>query len=99
MIDASGGQLSSASTVDDVDRLDFAEANPVTGPVLIDGAAPGDVLKLTLLSFVPSGWGWTANIPGFGLLAQASTSPRCTCGSTKRRPSRPPCSAAGAGCR
>jgi acetamidase/formamidase len=30
---------------------------------------PGDILKVTLLSFAPSGWGWTANIPGFGLLA------------------------------
>jgi acetamidase/formamidase len=68
--DASGGQLSPTSTVLDVGRLDFAMANPVTGPVFIDGAAPGDVLKVTLLSFAPSGWGWTANIPGFGLLAE-----------------------------
>jgi len=67
--DASGGQLKSTSTVDDVARLDFARINPVTGPVFIDGAEPGDVLKVTLLSFAPSGWGWTANIPGFGLLA------------------------------
>ncbi len=70
VIDASGGQLGAASTVLDVDRLDFAKANPVTGPVFIDGAAPGDVLKVTLLSFAPCGWGWTANIPGFGLLAE-----------------------------
>ena len=69
VIDASGGQLGAASTLDDVARLDFSKANPVTGPVFIDGAAPGDVVKVTLLSFVPSGWGWTANIPGFGLLA------------------------------
>ena len=41
----------------------------MTGPVFIDGAEPGDVLKVTLLSFNPCGWGWTANIPGFGLLA------------------------------
>ncbi|MGC1386497.1 MAG: acetamidase/formamidase family protein [Steroidobacteraceae bacterium] len=75
VIDASGGQLNAASTVDDVDRLDFAKANPVTGPVFIDGAAPGDVLKVTLLSFVPSGWGWTANIPGFGLLAEDFNEP------------------------
>lgn len=67
--DASGGQLGASSTVDDVDRLDFAKANPVTGPVFIEGAAPGDVVKVTLLSFAPSGWGWTANIPGFGLLS------------------------------
>ena len=67
--DASGGQLRMSSTVDDVSRLDFATINPVTGPVFIDSAEPGDVLKVTLLSFAPSGWGWTANIPGFGLLA------------------------------
>jgi len=68
--DASGGQLSPTSSVDDVARLDFGKINPVTGPVFIDGAEPGDVLKVTLLSFAPSGWGWTANIPGFGLLAE-----------------------------
>jgi acetamidase/formamidase len=67
--DAAGGQLGATSSVDEVARLDFARINPVTGPVFIDGAEPGDVLKVTLLSFTPSGWGWTANIPGFGLLA------------------------------
>lgn len=69
VVDSSGGQLSQASTVADVARLDFARINPVTGPVHIDGAEPGDVLKVTVLSFAPSGWGWTAHIPGFGLLA------------------------------
>jgi acetamidase/formamidase len=68
--DSSGGQLGAASTAADVAKLDFAKVNPVTGPVFIDGAAPGDVLKVTLLSFTPSGWGWTASIPGFGLLAE-----------------------------
>jgi acetamidase/formamidase len=68
--DASGGQLSQASTAADVGRLDFGRVNPVAGPIHIDGAEPGDVLKVTVLSFAPSGWGWTANIPGFGLLAE-----------------------------
>jgi len=68
-VDASGGQLTARSTVDDIARLDFARVNPVVGPVYIDGAKPGDAVKVTLLSFAPSGWGWTANIPGFGLLA------------------------------
>jgi acetamidase/formamidase len=69
VVDASGGQLSAASTVDDIATLDFSRINPVTGPVFVDGAEPGDVLQVTVLSFAPSGWGWTANIPGFGLLA------------------------------
>jgi acetamidase/formamidase len=67
--EASGGQLSKSSTVADVTTLDFGKINPVAGPIFIDGAEPGDVLKVTLLSIAPSGWGWTANIPGFGLLA------------------------------
>ena len=73
--DASGGQLSPASTVEDVARLDFGRINPVTGPVHVDGAAPGDILKVTVLSFAPSGWGWTAIIPGFGLLAEEFNEP------------------------
>jgi acetamidase/formamidase len=67
--DSSSGQVTAAATADDIARLDFGKINPVSGPVYIDGAEPGDVLKVTLLSFTPSGWGWTANIPGFGLLA------------------------------
>ena len=74
-MDASGGQLTPESTAHDIARLDFAKVNPVTGPIAIDGAEPGDVLKVTLLSFSPSGWGWTANIPGFGLLADQFSEP------------------------
>jgi acetamidase/formamidase len=74
-IDASGGQLSPKSTLADVAKLDFAKVNPVTGPVFIDGARPGDALKVTIDEFKPSGFGWTANIPGFGLLADQFTEP------------------------
>jgi acetamidase/formamidase len=75
VLDAAGGQLSPASTVEDVGRMDFGRINPVCGPIFIDGARPGDVLKVTLLGFEPSGWGWTANIPGFGLLAEEFKTP------------------------
>jgi acetamidase/formamidase len=67
-VDASSGQLNRESTSQDLARLDLARVNPVTGPVYVDGAAPGDALKITVLSLRPSGWGWTGNIPGFGLL-------------------------------
>jgi acetamidase/formamidase len=73
VIDASGGQLSGTSSVADVGRLDFSRINPLVGPVHVEGAEPGDILKVTVLSFAPSGWGWTANIPGFGLLAEEFT--------------------------
>ncbi len=74
-VDASGGQLDVESGVAEVAALDFAKVNPVTGPVYIDGAEPGDALKVTIESFVPSGWGWTAIIPGFGLLADQFPDP------------------------
>ena len=45
-LDASGGQLTKDSTLADVGALDFAKVNPVTGPVCIDGAAPGDAVKV-----------------------------------------------------
>jgi acetamidase/formamidase len=74
-VDASGGQLDVDSSVADVAALDFAKVNPVTGPVYVDGAEPGDALKVTIESFAPSGWGWTAIIPGFGLLADQFPDP------------------------
>jgi acetamidase/formamidase len=67
--DSSNGQLSPKSKVADIATLDFGKVNPVAGPVYVEGAEPGDAIKVTLLHFAPSGWGWTANIPGFGLLA------------------------------
>ena len=67
--DASSGQLTKTSTAADARRSSTSRfVNPVTGPVFIDGAKPGDALKVTVLSLEPSGWGWTGNIPGFGLL-------------------------------
>jgi len=74
--DPSSGQLTPASTTADIAKLDFSLINPVTGPVFIDGAQPGDALKVKVLSFAPSGWGWTGNIPGFGLLADQFPDPK-----------------------
>ena len=74
-VDASGGQLSATSSLGDVAAIDFARVNPVTGPIYVEGAKPGDTLKVTFGGFRPSGFGWTANIPGFGLLADQFPDP------------------------
>jgi formamidase len=66
--DSSGGQLNARSELPDLIDLSFDRVNPVTGPIYIEGAEPGDAVVVTFLDFQPSGWGWTANIPGFGLL-------------------------------
>jgi len=76
--DSSAGQLGPSSTVADVKTLDFGKINPVSGPIYVEGAMPGDAIKITIDSFAPQlhgqrGFGWTANIPGFGLLADQFT--------------------------
>lgn len=73
--DASGGQLAPDSTRADILAFDFGRTNPTTGPIYIDGAEPGDVVKVTIHEFQLSGWGWTALFPGFGLLADQFTEP------------------------
>lgn len=74
-VEPSGGQIHSNSTVEDVRALDFSKVSPLTGPVYVEGAEPGDALKITFRHFEPSGLGWTANIPGFGLLADQFKEP------------------------
>ena len=73
--DASGGQLDRDSQLDAVAALDFSRVNPVTGPVFVKDAQPGDVLAVEILELRPRDWGWTAIIPGFGLLADEFTEP------------------------
>jgi acetamidase/formamidase len=73
--DSADGHFSAQSTVDDLVNFDLGRVNPVTGPVFVEGAEPGDALKLTIGDFEPSGFGWTANIPGFGLLADEFPDP------------------------
>ncbi|MEQ8355243.1 MAG: acetamidase/formamidase family protein [Kiloniellaceae bacterium] len=74
-LDSSAGHFTPASTVADVTTLDFSKVNPVTGPIFVDGAEAGDALKVSVHEFKPSGHGWTANIPGFGLLADQFAEP------------------------
>src|SRR5436190_4955950 len=69
LLDAAGGQLEATSTVEDLGRLDFNRVDQVNGPIAVVGAEPGDTLQVDLLEFEPADWGWTAAIPGFGLLA------------------------------
>lgn len=73
--DSSNGYFTPDSVTADVASMPFDKINPVTGPIFIEGAMPGDVVKVTIDSFKPSGFGWTANIPGFGLLADQFTEP------------------------
>jgi len=73
--DASDEQISRDSGPAAVAGLDFTHVNPVSGPVEVRGAAPGHVLQVDILELQPGDWGWTALIPGFGLLADEFPEP------------------------
>lgn len=68
--EASAGQLTASSTVEDLARISFDPIHPLTGPVYVEGAEPGDVLAVTLHEIEVGDWGWAAVIPGFGYLAE-----------------------------
>jgi len=73
--DGLDGQLTRDSTDADCATLDLGLAHPLTGPVFVDGAEPGDVLAVELLGYETPGFGVNAVIPGFGLLADIFVEP------------------------
>jgi len=73
--EATDGQLDVDSTVEDVAALDIDLIHPLTGPIRVEGARPGDILAVTLHEIEVGDWGWTAISPGFGLLANEFSDP------------------------
>lgn len=73
--DAFDGQLTATSSPGDVAALDLARANPLTGPLRVDGARVGDALVVEILDVSVGPSGWTTIIPGFGLLADEFPDP------------------------
>ena len=69
LIESSGGQITRSAVHFDVSTFDLDRVNPVTGPIAVAGAQPGDALAVSILDLDVDDWGWSANIPGFGLLA------------------------------
>ncbi|KAF9244458.1 hypothetical protein BU15DRAFT_85855 [Melanogaster broomeanus] len=67
--DASNSQLNPSSTAASVTALKLELCDQVNGPVYVEGAQPGDTLQIDVLKVQAADWGWTALIPGFGLLA------------------------------
>lgn len=77
--DATNGRLTADSTVDDVVALaNDSTGHPLTGPVAVVGAEPGDVLAVDLLEFAHEGIGFSYFYPGeegLGLLPEEFADP------------------------
>lgn len=68
--DVSDGQFGPDSTTEDINHLNWERVYPLAGPVYVEGAEPGDTLAIEIVNLHPLGWGWTAILPGLGLLAE-----------------------------
>jgi formamidase len=76
--DAVDGQLGPSSRVADVAKLNLNVVHPLTGPVFVKGAEPGDLLEAKLLAIEADPWdhwGYTVEIPGFGFLRDVFADP------------------------
>lgn len=69
--DAADGYYTAASTPADVAARGPFRGHPLTGPVRVEGARPGDILVVEILDVRPAAsFGWTHIRPGRGLLPE-----------------------------
>ncbi len=73
--DASDCQIKPGMLATELGGLDAKVAHPLTGPVYIKGAVPGDLLEIEYLEIAPQPYGWTRNRPGAGFLRDLFTDP------------------------
>jgi formamidase len=73
--DGLDGQVKPTSTAADLLKTNLGIVHPLTGPVHVNGAEPGDLLEVTIVEVEPQPFGFTVQIPGFGFLRDLFTEP------------------------
>ena len=66
--DAFDGQMGPEATLETVAAPNLNVVHPLTGPVYVNGAEPGDLLEVEILDVEPDRYGYTVQVPGFGFL-------------------------------
>jgi len=66
--DVSSWQITSDWKSEDMRRFDSSKLYPLSGPVFVKGARPGDSLVVEVLNVRNGSFGWTSISPEFGLL-------------------------------
>lgn len=73
--DALDGYLNPQSTVADFASVSMGAVHPLTGPVFVKGAKPGDLLEIEFVDIQPQPWAFSAIMPGLGFLRDTMTTP------------------------
>ena len=64
--DCFSGQITSEEDL--ITEVDFSKVNPATGPVYVEEAEPGDILKVEIHDIQVRDWGVICSIPDLGVL-------------------------------
>jgi formamidase len=73
--DAFDGQMGPGVPLPAVAAPNLDVVHPLTGPVYVSGAEPGDVLEVEILDVEPDRYGYTVQVPGFGFLRDVFPGP------------------------
>ena len=73
--DAFDGQMGPDATLETVAAPDLDVVHPLTGPVYVEGAEPGDLLEVEIVDVEPDSYGFTVQVPGFGFLRDVFPDP------------------------
>ncbi len=52
-VDWTGGQIKNNDSSDDVKNVDLSQVHYLSGPITVEGAQPGDLLKVEFLNLGP----------------------------------------------
>ena len=73
--DGVDGHLGPAATAASMATMDAGAIHPLTGPVFVKGARPGDLLEIEFVDILPQPHAFTAIVPGLGFLRDLYTTP------------------------
>jgi len=73
--DAFDGQFGPDASLDVVAKPNLDVVHPLTGPVYVNGAEPGDLLDIEILDIEPDRYAYTVEVPGFGFLRDVFPEP------------------------
>jgi formamidase len=73
--DALDGQITPATTVADFPSINAGAVHPLTGPVFVKGAEPGDMLEIEFTDIIAQPTAFSMIMPGLGFLRDVMTDP------------------------
>jgi formamidase len=73
--DALDGQIKPSTTVADFSSLDAGAVHPLTGPVFVKSAEPGDIVEIEFTDIIAQPAGFSVIMPGLGFLRDLMTEP------------------------